>query len=446
MLVCGMGLMLWNVYIEPYRRQRQVLAEIEELGGGARTEAVPTKWGQWLFGDEFFLDVVSVELTNTKVDDAWMVRLRHLPRLRYLIVGGTDVGDDGLAPVAHLRDLRQLVVYGPKITDAGVAHLAGLTQLESLFLDGTGVTDAGLAHLRDHTQMQSLHLRGGNITDAGMVHLARMTELWRLWLSDTHVSDVGIARLAGLEKLTELHLQNTEVTEASLEHFRRLPALDTLSLAGTHIIPSALREALPQLADRRARQELGNRSDLRFVHVALSDVVDYLQDFHQIEIVLDAGSLAPKGLNTPLTSNIEGKSLEATLAEVLPPLGLKAKVRYGILLISGEAAESPSLRRLALGPGQRLRREFSRALYARIALNYAEVPLEDVLDDLAMRHGVPCRMDGDGWRAETRQKKVTCNLYGGCTANTLELLLDQLDLHGIIEDNSVLVRPGRLPE
>ncbi len=50
-LVAGL-LVAWRAYVEPYRRQREVMELIEELGGSCKTEPGGPSWLRELFGDD----------------------------------------------------------------------------------------------------------------------------------------------------------------------------------------------------------------------------------------------------------------------------------------------------------------------------------------------------------------------------------------------------------
>ncbi|HUY33449.1 MAG TPA: protein kinase [Pirellulales bacterium] len=146
-------------------------------------------------------------LTQTPVTAAGLRRLKALPRLRLLYMGGPAslLGDDALAAVAELGRLEELEVTGPRVTDAGLAPLAELPYLRWLTLVEAQLTDAGLAHLEPLTNLEHLALvsRGQphgdkymHITDAGLVHLHALKRLKTLDLRGTSVTDAGVAALA----------------------------------------------------------------------------------------------------------------------------------------------------------------------------------------------------------------------------------------------------------
>ncbi|MCP4175851.1 MAG: hypothetical protein GY758_34340, partial [Fuerstiella sp.] len=75
--------------------QADVVASIKKLGGR-------------VYLDRSSGEVLQVDLSPTKITDAWLVHLKHLPKLRLL------------------------KLYNTQVTDAGLVHLKGLSRLETL--------------------------------------------------------------------------------------------------------------------------------------------------------------------------------------------------------------------------------------------------------------------------------------------------------------------------
>ena len=123
-LVAGL-LVAWRVYVEPYRRQREAMKLIEELGGQYKTEARSPAW------------------------------------MRRWVEAG------------NFQDVTAVSLGGPKVSDADLAHLTELTSLQTLYLYKTEVSDAGLAHLKSLTKLKYLNLAHTRVTDAGVEALQR---------------------------------------------------------------------------------------------------------------------------------------------------------------------------------------------------------------------------------------------------------------------------------
>jgi hypothetical protein len=458
-LLCGVGLGLWSICIEPYRRQQRLVEQIAELKGVATTEAVPTSWSS-IFGEGFFINIVSIRAPRTQIDDAWMAHLRDTPRLRELILNWTPIGDAGLAHIARLKDLQSLWLNGTKATDAGLIPVQGLRKLEWLSLADTKVTDQGLASLANLNRLKQLDLRGCPIGDAGMRHIQSLSNLEALDLLDTQVTDEGIARLTGLTRLGSLLLDNTDVTEACLADLKKLPALKETSTAGTHILPSALRKAFPRLVDRKLEQALAEPTLLEFIETPLSDVVSYLGDYHKVEIFLDRRSLRDAGIkhDMPITVTTPSRrvqingiwrregatTLEAALRKILDPRGLKCVSGYGVLLITTKESPPHSPPRLILQPGERLSRTFSQALYAQMPIEFIETPLADVLAYISDVLKTDVQL-ADGAFAPGFSQIGISQTTRLPAADGLELLFHELDVYGVIENKTIHVFPGPVP-
>ena len=112
----------------------------------AKNKSRQDPWLRRLLGDDFFMNVTKLDLTQTEINDEG---LKHLDTLTGL----------------------QSLGLGDRTTDAGLEHLKGLTPLHTLNLRATKVTDAGLAHLKGLPRLQSLDLLGTKVTDAGVKDL-----------------------------------------------------------------------------------------------------------------------------------------------------------------------------------------------------------------------------------------------------------------------------------
>jgi len=206
MLVCGAGLGWLAMKMQRAKRQRENVKAIRMTGGMVLYDyefddtgrfipgAQPTApvWLRKTLGNDFFCDVIDVNLNCTQVTDAGLEHLNIFTSLRWLELHGTQVTDAGLEHLKTLTGLIRLQLGETQVTDAGLVHLKGLTSLEVLYLGHTRVTDAGLEHLKEFTSLEELHLWNTRVTDAGLDHLKRLTKLQRLDLTDTDVTDEGI--------------------------------------------------------------------------------------------------------------------------------------------------------------------------------------------------------------------------------------------------------------
>lgn len=79
---------------------------------------------------------------------------------------------------------------------------------------------------------------------------------------------------------------------------------------------------------------------IEFVETPLQDVVDYLKDYHKIEIQLDKPALdnAGIGTDTPITRNLRGMSLQSAFDLLLAQHNLTWIIDHEVLLITTAAA------------------------------------------------------------------------------------------------------------
>ena len=173
------------VKMQQAKRQREVVAAIEKLGGSVKYDWQVDANGEYLpnaqlpgpaclrpvLGEDFFCRVEFVCFDNTQDTDAGLENLKGLGQLKGLWLGGTNV------------------------TDAGLENLKGLGQLTNLRIGGTNVTDAGLENLKGLGQLKWLWLVDNKVTDAGLEHLKGLGQLKWLWLNDAQITNAGVKKL-----------------------------------------------------------------------------------------------------------------------------------------------------------------------------------------------------------------------------------------------------------
>ncbi len=152
-----------------------VLILVRFLDGGAEARATGTVEG---LGGNVIRDparaghpVVSVELGNTRVQDADLRVLQQFPELRELHLIGTEVTDAGMREVGQLKGLQLLNLRRTRVTDQGLRELTGLVNLRTLDLADTDVTDAGLEQLRGQTSLRLLDVVNTRVTEKGVQQL-----------------------------------------------------------------------------------------------------------------------------------------------------------------------------------------------------------------------------------------------------------------------------------
>lgn len=170
-VVC-VGLGLWSVYLQPFRTQTMSVAALNKYHANYTTmPADGPAWQRWLvtrvLGEEAFVRVDGVELSDTRFDDQAAKALVGLSSLRRLNLERTQVSDAGLASIAALARLEALSLAYTRVTDRGVPILRALPKLAELKLTGTEVSDASVAELTQLPAIKSLYARWTQISEAG---------------------------------------------------------------------------------------------------------------------------------------------------------------------------------------------------------------------------------------------------------------------------------------
>ena len=89
-------------------------------------------------------------------------------------------------------------------------------------------------------------------------------------------------------------------------------------------------------AEEKILKALDDPTTLEFIETPLQDAVDYIKDFHGIEIQLDTKALEGAGImvDTPVTRNLKGISLRSALRLMLKQLELTYVIQNEVLLIT----------------------------------------------------------------------------------------------------------------
>ena len=231
----------------------------------------------WLvsaLGRDWFGHVVAVDLAGQKADDALLLHIGRLTRLKQLHLD-TPVTSTGFAQLESLGELEDLSLSAAGYGDDDLARLAGLTQLTTLTLRGERITDRGLSHLakmrqlgslrvhntsikslepiRGLTQLKLLDLTDTPIGDEGLRPIEELTSLGWLSLGGTRVTDAGIKHLLTLSKLMEVRLDRTNVGDAGVELLCNLPRLKMLYLVDTQVSNAGLADLADTLNSNPGR-------------------------------------------------------------------------------------------------------------------------------------------------------------------------------------------------
>lgn len=121
---------------------------------------------------------------------------------------------------------------------------------------------------------------------------------------------------------------------------KEAPAADPFSAEPPKVAakktPAAPKPQRPASTNERVREALHSPTQMEFVDTPLQDAVNFLKDFHQIEIQLDTRALEDAGVgsDTPVSRNLSGLPLRSALRILLGDLDLAYVVKNDVLLIT----------------------------------------------------------------------------------------------------------------
>ena len=223
------------------------------------------------------IEITWVTLSDSKVTDDWLVRLKGFPNLK-----GTDLHDRQLgtgldhlrgrltlklinihsASDRHLVELRRLPqleslgLWEPQSGDIGLESLTDLSNLNSLFIGDCKHTDEVLEALPELPLLESLVIQDcKGFVDDDLRHLQRLPNLKYLDVvcSTSSLGDVALEHLSQLNRLETLALRTPwkDVTDEGLAKLAGMKSLKQMYVLGHQCSPSQLqrlRKALPNCA------------------------------------------------------------------------------------------------------------------------------------------------------------------------------------------------------
>ena len=240
--------------------QRRSVEAIRRMGGsvgydwqgvsweGQESDAAPPqgpaapRWARRLLGDEYFQEVVEVDLLpgclgegpagDPQEVEALMRKqmaareadqlacLDGLDRLEWLSLSQFgELKAEGLARLGRLGRLRGLVIE--EVDDRVAASLGHLTRLEWLY-----------AHAKERPGASDQDIEAGRASiPVDLAFLDQMSRLRVLTFFDIAVDDEAMGRIGRLERLEDFSATASEkLTDAGMAHLRRLKSLKTIEL------------------------------------------------------------------------------------------------------------------------------------------------------------------------------------------------------------------------
>ena len=256
-------LAIWlGLQVQRAQNQRSAVRMIQQLGGSVEydyqyrgnlfvDDAQPSapKWLRKWIGDDFFVNVVVVHLSNTTADNSDLKSLSHLKLLKRLYLAETSVTGQGLELLARCNQLEALNLSGTRVNDDDMTLISGFSNIRWLNVQGTSITDKSLQHIGALMRLEFLCLDGTDMTDAGLVYLSQLVNLRQLFFSDTQVTGRELKHLAELHELEYLLLpRRCRIEDDHLVLFYGLTKLKKVNLKGADVSSeglSKLQESLP---------------------------------------------------------------------------------------------------------------------------------------------------------------------------------------------------------
>jgi serine/threonine protein kinase len=210
-----------------------------------------------------------VNVANSHVTDAGMLRLHCLPSLNSLNLDGCRyITDTGIRHLEHVA-ISELSVSDTSITNKSMPVIGAMHSLTGLNLHLVGIDDDGLADLKELVGLKSLYLTENiKISGRGLNSLAGMTVLDNLYLDklynihgelesieklksistlsllSCHLDNADLVHIIPLKKISSLILDENQINDHGLEALTKLPRLRYLSLVGCPVTEAGVRAFL----------------------------------------------------------------------------------------------------------------------------------------------------------------------------------------------------------
>jgi len=261
--------------VQEVRREQEAVAVIESVGGHVHYDCMYVG-PEWL--KDFMERVEGVDVRE--MDDATVVALESLPRLKELSLPMSRVTDAGLKTLAKLRLLEELDLSDSSIDSAGLDAIAKLKHLRHLYLGSTKIDNAALVKLKELKKLETLWIAHTMVTGSGLAPLKELPRLRWLDLSGTalmyaeqseseppqfladtvgdmlgkqspgipaqtgvitalQTTDAGVRLLGSLHQLQVLDVSATNFNDAAMRHLGSLRQIQRLNLGSNSGISDA---------------------------------------------------------------------------------------------------------------------------------------------------------------------------------------------------------------
>ena len=188
-------------------------------------------------------------------------------------------------------------------------------------------------------------------------------------------------------------------------------------------------------ATQRLIQMLAGRTQMDLEEVALEEVLEYLEEWHGVEIERDDRALSEVGVgsDSPFTCRIEGVSLDSSLKLSLRQIDLElvATIYSEVIIVTTKEAAAQLAKELPskfTNPESKETKRLIEVLAEPTQLDFEEVPLNEVLEYLTERHATTVKIDESLTRSGVLDRTpTTLRVRGISLASALNLMLRQID-------------------
>ena len=170
----------------------------------------------------FHLTAVQLAGTRSSLYQSIMaMKNRGLDGLVSIDLSNTVLDDGDVDRMQSPRTVRELSVAGSHVTDKCLAHLEGWQALERLNISGDAIRGSGLFHLQALPALRELHLGGPNVNELFLIELSGLKQLEHLGLSNCTLSAHALQVLAQLKQLRQLDLDKTKLAPNELTDLQK---------------------------------------------------------------------------------------------------------------------------------------------------------------------------------------------------------------------------------
>lgn len=179
--------------------------------------------------------LISIHLTEGRIDEPFCELLESLPFLSTLSVRKFDLTDENLSRM--IKSIHNPARFGSlnlgntTLTDEGLSALAKCSSLHSLWIESSDIQGSGLSHLNFRNMVQ-LSIQHSQIDDSGLEVIAKLQplKLRQLQIGHNPITDSALKSLSTLATLRELDVGGTKVTPQGISELLQIIPLTSVGL------------------------------------------------------------------------------------------------------------------------------------------------------------------------------------------------------------------------